>query len=97
MYSQPTRLERFWSHVDPCRTDGCAVWLRPTGDGYGSFWNGIKLIAAHHFLIGKPPLGLVTDHLCHNRACIWPEHLEFVTQSTNVRRGANCNPNLKII
>lgn len=37
--------------------------------------------------IGKIPDGLVLDHLCHNRWCVNPAHLEPVSQGENVRRG----------
>ncbi len=78
----------FWAKVDPCRTDGCAVWLgAKTKQGYGNFGIYHGNIRAHHYLIGKPPAKLVTDHLCRNPACVWPEHLEFVTNRENVLRG----------
>ena len=27
MQFKRTPLDRFWRHVDPCRTDGCALWI----------------------------------------------------------------------
>ena len=36
---------------------------------------------------GPIPEGLVIDHLCRNRACFNPEHLEAVPQRVNVHRG----------
>ncbi len=90
-----TRIDpviRFWSKVDPCRTDGCAVWLAGLdSDGYGRFRvDGISLYA-HHFLVGKAPPGLQWDHVkargCEHRECVWPDHLEAVTSGENTRRG----------
>lgn len=36
---------------------------------------------------GPIPVGLVIDHLCRNRLCCNPDHLEAVTFRENIRRG----------
>ena len=86
--------ERFWAKVDPCRTDGCMVWIAHLNKkGYGRFWDGTKLILAYHFLAGSPPIGLQWDHLCLNHACVNSDHLEAVSCLINVRRAPTHNAN----
>lgn len=60
--------------------------------GYGHKQLGGKTLLAHRWVysifIGHIPEDMVIDHLCSNRSCVNPAHLEAVTQSTNCRRGA---------
>jgi hypothetical protein len=74
---------------------GCWNWTAClTRDGYGSIAMGApsrKTALAHRvsyeLLIGPIPEGLVIDHLCRNRACVNPAHLEVVPFAVNVLRG----------
>jgi hypothetical protein len=59
--------------------------------GYGNIRYRSKLFLTHriayiHFN-GPIPPGLEIDHLCRNRACCQPKHLEAVTRSENILRG----------
>lgn len=83
--------ERFWAKIDA--SGACWMWTASTnGVGYGQFWNGSRLVKAHRWsyerFVGPIPDGLQLDHLCRNRACVDPAHLEPVTGRTNVLRGA---------
>jgi hypothetical protein len=42
---------------------------------------------AYELYIAEIPPGLVIDHLCRNRSCVNPWHMEPVTFAENVRRG----------
>lgn len=63
--------------------------------GYGEISYRGKTARAHRvsyeLFIGPIPDGLQLDHLCRNRACIHPWHLEPVTQAENTRRGISAN------
>jgi len=62
-------------------------------DGYGRYKPAERqgISRAHQFAyiewIGPIPVGLVVDHLCRNRACCNPAHLEPVTNRENLMRG----------
>ena len=49
-------------------------------------WNAHRAVAA---VLGMdtPDSRLVADHLCRNRGCVNPAHLDFVTRGENTRRG----------
>lgn len=72
----------------------CWVWGSCGPHGYGMIWDSDqqKLRTAYGFFYekknGKPKNGLQLDHLCRNKPCVNPDHLEEVTQTVNVRRGA---------
>lgn len=75
--------------------NGCHQWTAcTTAAGYGRFRNedGVT-VQAHQYAYccrhGEIPDGMVLDHLCRNRSCVNPDHLEPVTIGENVRRGDN--------
>lgn len=85
-----TALERFTSKFTV--STGCWNWgACILKNGYGqTYWNGKRDYAhrvSYQIYKGEIPDGLVIDHLCRNKACVNPEHLELVSQSENVLRG----------
>jgi hypothetical protein len=83
-----TYEQRLFSALD---VGDCWQWTRPVGDGgYGRIWDGRQTIAAHRavwrVLVGSIPDGLELDHLCRNRRCCNPDHLQPVTAKVNVHR-----------
>lgn len=81
---------RFWEKVD--RGGDCWEWLAAVrSDGYGTFRLFGRMVRPHRYayelLVGPIPDGLHLDHLCRNRTCVNPEHLEPVTLGENVLRG----------
>ena len=88
--------DRFWEKVDkPNDGDHCWTWTGAlSSNGYGSFVVSMEPLVkksshavAYEFLVGQVPSGLVLDHLCRNRRCVNPGHLEPVTQKENTLRG----------
>jgi len=74
----------------------CWTWLGPlgeTGYPYGTHEGRVRRMhrVVYELLVGPIPDGLQLDHLCRNRSCVNPEHLEPVTGRENKLRGDTVN------
>lgn len=84
--------ERLLRDSIPEPNTGCWLWmgvLMPNGYGQLSI-NGRHAYAhraSYETFVGPIPEGLTIDHLCRQRCCINPEHLEPVTTRVNLLRG----------
>lgn len=87
-----SEADRFWRQVE--KTDTCWNWLGGKNvTGYGKFWSNGRTVRPHRWAyeheVGPIPEELQLDHLCRNRGCVRPDHLEAVTGMVNTGRGGN--------
>lgn len=60
-----------------------------SGDGYPMTYVKGTFVKIHHLVVGKPPKGLVTDHINRNKLDNRKDNLRFVTQRENLLNGAH--------
>ena len=93
-----TLPERFWSKVD--KSGECWTWSGSTmRRGYGRIQIGGRVQLAHRvsyeLTIGPIPNGMVIDHVCHQPACVKPQHLRVCSQKQNLENHSGAYSNSK--
>lgn len=85
----------FWRHVEMTNADDCWLWLQSTGShGYGQTWDGVTVRLAHRvswvlWHREQIPADMTIDHLCRERRCVNPHHLQLLTNKENARMNGN--------
>jgi hypothetical protein len=88
--TQRALSERLWEKVS--KSEGCWTWTGAKHRGYGRIYLLGRPLLVHRvaweMLVGPIELGMTIDHLCANRECVNPSHLEVVSRDENTRRAA---------
>jgi hypothetical protein len=90
--------ERFEAKISYEPMSGCWLW---TGfinwNGYGQFHINRRTGTSHkvgwELVHGQVPEGFDLDHICHNRACVNPDHLRLATRSENLSNAGKSKQN----
>jgi HNH endonuclease len=85
------RLDRFLAKI-AVSSDGCWVWTAGVTrqvHGYAVYQGTSGHAWSYRYFVGEVATGLELDHLCRNKLCVNPTHLEPVTPTVNKRR-SNC-------
>ena len=81
-------MDKIFSKIKKTKT--CWNWTGCLVHGYGQCWFEKRQRSAprvvYEILVGKIPQGMELDHLCFNRGCVNPKHLEPVSRGENSRR-----------
>ena len=89
-------VERFLGFVEK-QPSGCWFrYSRARDNGYTTVQVDGRRMGAHRFayaaFVGDIPVGMEVDHVCRDRGCVNPEHLELVDRATNLARRDDANP-----
>ena len=94
----PKWQKYFWSRVERASSNECWLWVGPKNrDGYSCPYLGRIGKTPHktfghravwRMLRGEIPDRMTIDHLCLVKHCVNPDHMQIVTNESNVELGA---------
>ncbi len=87
-------IVRFAKKIEVDSKTGCWNWTASLNNaGYGNFNRTSAHRFIYEFVFGSISHKLQIDHLCRNRKCCNPNHLEMVLATVNISRGLKYRKN----
>ena len=80
-------IAHFWKHVDVRANSVCWFWQGAKRNGYGRFRRRGAHRLVYELAKGPIPEDLMIRHMCGNKSCVNPLHLEVGTMADNARDG----------
>jgi hypothetical protein len=91
----PIEVAHFWAKVDIGGTAMCWIWRGQRAMGYGRFRGERAHRYAYQVHKGPIPDGLMVRHLCGNKLCVNPDHLDPGTMADNAQDGIRLGETLR--
>lgn len=95
MTAIPIEVAHFWAKVKIGGTAMCWPWQGHKICGYGRFRGERAHRYAYRLHKGEIPEGLMVRHLCGNKVCVNPDHLEVGTMADNAQDGIRLGETLR--
>jgi len=91
----PIEVAHFWAKVEINGSAMCWRWSGQTVNGYGRFRGERSHRYAYQIHKGRIPDGLLVRHMCGNKLCVNPDHLEIGTMKDNAQDGIRLGETLR--
>ena len=91
----PIEVAHFWAKVEIGGPAMCWPWRGQQVNGYGRFRGERAHRYAYHLHRGEIPEGLMLRHMCGNKLCVNPDHLEPGTMAENAQDGIRLGETLR--